>query len=190
MFKKLEVPFLKEFKEVELEAFTDSAWGSDIPGHREKIRAALQQRLNTHWNQDVLAPEVQAVSDLTHIPQFKKIYASIAHSKELGGFVISRRPVGFDIEHSVRVRAEIVERISLPDEVLQAPSPAHLWAAKEATYKALLHYQQPSALSSLLVGSWNQNTFRLLNDKFFRAPIGLGATWEKEGHIFAAFGFK
>lgn len=189
MFRKLELPFLKEFKDAELEAFIDDSWGSLVPGYRERIRAALQQRLKTQWNEDVLIPEIQAAGQVNAPPRFKKIFVSISHSKMFGGFVIGRRPVGFDIENPERVEEKIVQRISVPDELKLAPSPAHLWTAKEATYKALLHYQQPKVIAEVLIGGWNQNTFALLNDKLFKAPVGVGSTWEKDGAIFALFTF-
>lgn len=190
MFKKLEVPFLKEFKDAELEAFTDELGASAQPDHRQKIRAGLQQRLNTYWNESVLAPEIQAVSNLEQVPQFKKLYTSISHGQNMGGFVISKRPVGFDLEQISRVLPAIVARVSMPEEVTLAPSIAHLWVAKEATYKALMHFHQPKVLSDVLIGGWNQGTFQILNDKLFKAPLGIGSTWVKDDHIFAAFCFR
>jgi hypothetical protein len=189
MFKKLEVPFLKEFKDAELEAFTDESGGSGLADHRMKIRTALQQRLNTHWNKSVLAPEMQSVADLQRVPQFKKLYTSISHAKDLGGFVISKRPVGFDLELRSRILPQIVARVSMPQEVELAPSIAHLWVAKEATYKALMHYHQPTVLSDVLIGGWKQGTYQLLNDKLFKAPLGMGAVWIKEPYIFSVFSF-
>jgi phosphopantetheinyl transferase (holo-ACP synthase) len=190
MFKKLDLPFLKEFKEVELEAFTDPSWGSENADHRARIRTAIQQRINTHWNEVVLPMEVQAAGDLSKLPQFNKIFVSISHGQKLGGFAISKKPVGFDLELISRVEPVLVERVSLPDEVKFAPSPAHLWSAKEAAYKALVHFRQPKVLSDVLIGGWNENTFQLLNDKLFKAPVGLGASWSKDGYVFAAFLFR
>lgn len=189
MFKKLEVPFLKEFKDIELEAFTDESWGSTVPGYRENLRAALQQRITTQWNKDVLPPEIQAVANLAVIPRFRKIFVSISHSVSVGGFAIARRPLGFDIEVSERVRRQLAERISAPQEILIAPSPAHLWTAKEATYKALFYYQQPKVIADVLVGDWHDQSFVLLNDKIFKAPVGRGAAWEKDQTMFAVYCF-
>jgi hypothetical protein len=70
-----------------------------------------------------------------------------------------------------------------------------LWAAKEATYKALWHYKQPSVVSSLTIGGWRNidsqfKTFTLLNPRNFDAPEnGRGICLQLAEHTYCFFCF-
>lgn len=87
------------------------------------------------------------------------IKASIAHSKFYGIFVCSPKGgddnqfVGVDLEISNRVTEEIIKRVATPVEVFDAPSAAHLWAAKEASFKSLTN-NKTQLISDLLIHSW------------------------------------
>lgn len=104
-----------------------------------------------------------------------KTYTSISHCPLLGGFVKSPLPVGIDIEITGRVQWRVVHRVSSQIECSEAPNAAALWSAKEASYKALKHYSQPSVLSQISIGVWEKidsqtEKFELLNFSDFQAP--------------------
>jgi len=189
MLRKLVIPFSKQTRGAWLEGYTHSEWGSGHAGHREKIRTALEHQLTTNWSKDVSYSEFAALKDLDQIPTFKKIYVSISHGQDLGGFVIAKKPVGFDLELRDRVMEKIVRRVSTDEEVQEAPSFAHLWAAKEATFKALRSYRQPNIASELILGEWQNEHFHLKNENRFQAPHGFGTTWVDGSYIFAVFLF-
>jgi phosphopantetheinyl transferase (holo-ACP synthase) len=187
MLKKINLPFFKELREGWTEAYVNPEWGSGHQGHREKIRVALEHQLSTNWAKDVSYSEYEALKDLDRIPSFKKIHVSISHGQDLGGFVISKKPVGFDLELKDRIHEKIVRRISLEREVAEAPSLAHLWAAKEATFKALREFAQPGVISELEIGAWKDDHFKLVNEKLFRVSRGHGVAWIDGTYIFSIF---
>jgi phosphopantetheinyl transferase (holo-ACP synthase) len=189
MSRKLVIPLLKSIRKAWTEAYVSPEWGSGHTGHREKIRTALEHQLTTNWAKEVSYSEFALLKDLDKIPSFKKVHVSISHGQDLGGFVISKKPVGFDLELKDRVIEKIVRRISVDAEVAQAPSFAHLWAAKEAAYKALREFQQPPVISDLVIGGWNKESFQLLNAQQFKAPIGQGLAWSEDPYIFSIFVF-
>ncbi|MBV2168076.1 MAG: 4'-phosphopantetheinyl transferase superfamily protein, partial [Bdellovibrio sp.] len=94
--------------------------------------------------------------------------------------------VGVDLERvHARPRAlDLARRFFAPAERawLQA-QPAgmrdaaflRLWCAKEACFKALRAYQQPSVISEISIGAWQNldsqtETYRLLNSETFNSP--------------------
>jgi hypothetical protein len=187
MLRKLNIPQLKSLREGWTEAYVNAEWGSGQLGHREKIRAALEHQLSTHWAKDVAYAEFVHLKDLDLIPRFKKIHVSISHGPELGGFVISKKPVGFDLEKKDRIHEKIVRRISLEREVEAAPSLAQLWAAKEAAFKSLREFRQPPAISELEIGAWDHDVFQLVNEARFGAAQGQGLTWFENDYVYAIF---
>lgn len=144
----------------ELQIYTNPLWGSRHPEHRELMRAELAQVLEN-----------------------PTLHTSISHCPELGILVASHRPVGVDVEVRLRAEERIVARISSSEEMSQAPSFPSLWCAKEAAYKALRPYEQPSVISKISIGDWEKidsqtETYRLLNSEMFNSPS------ENKGVIF------
>jgi phosphopantetheinyl transferase (holo-ACP synthase) len=189
MFKKITAPFLKAFREPEVEVFVNPDWGSQAAEHRQKIRDAIEFQLKTHWQKEVAAGELEHLHDLNRYPVFKKIHVSISHCLEMGGFVLSKMPVGFDIELVERVQQKIVARVSKEAEMINAPSLAHLWAAKEAAFKALHSFRQPDVISELQIGAWDENMFRLLNSEKYADQEGYGIAWVDGSFVFSIFHF-
>ncbi len=147
-------------------------WGSQNTGHR-----ALLHQEHLRQNPD------------------NSLFHSISHSPGLGILVLANVPVGVDVERSQRVEAPIVARVSSSEELQRAPSPAALWCAKEACFKALRPYNQPSVLSKISVGEWQNidsqiETFQLLNPTDFNSPSeNLGIVIHSSHHSFAFFVF-
>jgi hypothetical protein len=139
-----------------LELTLKKEWGSENKAYRKEIRQAL----STQFDEDF--------SDLEKRPTSVKKAISISHCPQLGGFATIVKPgsIGLDIEVEARVEKKIAARMSTTQEMNEAPSPAHLWAAKEAAYKSLgdvfqpgappgaLPEVQPNVLSSVEIGDW------------------------------------
>ena len=121
-------------------------------------------------------------------------YFSISHCQKAGGFVSAKRPIGFDVEVATRVRPEIIARVASVDECLATPTPALLWSAKEAAYKALP--EQPTTISEITIFNWRSG-----NDGVFEFQIEVshnealnkklsacrGFAWETDGLSHALF---
>lgn len=158
--------------EPSLELHLQEDWGSQEFEHRAKIHQA-----------------VAALRPTSH---------SISHTMGLGGFAItnSTHQIGFDIELFDRVTEVVAKRVCLiPAEFDRAPSPAHLWVAKEAAFKALRGKDQPAVISEIELGAWTKlasqiETFQVLNPanpmKMAKtAPIGV--VFRKNQFIFSVF---
>lgn len=159
-------------KTPDLQFFSKPEWGSQNPEYRELIRAALQ--------------EVNVDSQFQY---------SISHTHELGVIALSSSALGVDVELTDRITAAPVARVSSALEMLAAPSVASLWCAKEAAYKALKSYDQPSVLSKISIGDWQKidsqtETFHLINAQSFNAPAeGCGVIKKLSLHTLAFFIF-
>lgn len=86
----------------------------------------------------------------------KPMCSSISHTLTWGGFALSEKAVGFDMEVSDRVTERVVRRISSDVEMEQAQvlglSFARLWCAKESAWKAYrLNGVQPPVISSVSI---------------------------------------
>lgn len=128
-------------------------WGSQNPQHRELLHTEIA-KIKT------AAPEM---------------HTSISHCDGMGVIAYSKNPVGVDAELTSRVLSRITARVSSEEEVVAAPSPASLWGAKEACFKALKTFDQPSVLSQISIGDWKKidsqtETCRLMNPQNFHSP--------------------
>ena len=97
--------------------------------------------------------EAQTLRMLEHIPDPPNASVSISHSPSLGGFAFTLSPllpIGFDLEEISRIHAKAVARISKPEELMQ--SPARLWVAKEAAFKAFRG--RPKVITALTTRAW------------------------------------
>jgi 4'-phosphopantetheinyl transferase len=126
-------------------------WGSNNPNHRQKMREEIARR------------------------QDNQLHSSISHCPALGGIVFSPNPIGIDFEVSDRAQWSVVHRVSNPTECSEAPDPTALWCAKEAAFKALRSYSQPSVISQISIGVWKKidsqtEKFQLLNFNDFQSP--------------------
>lgn len=127
-----------------LELRLNEDWGSHHPHGRLALREALSQLTNEN-HRDLSAP-----------PRSSSLSISVSHCALLGGFVYTPKPtkIGLDIEIIERAKEPVVKRISAPQEFSLAPTPALLWAAKEATFKSLIGPHQPPVLSDIVIGEW------------------------------------
>jgi hypothetical protein len=83
--------------------------------------------------------------------------ASISHANFIGGAAFLEEhegTVGFDVEETNRVLPEVALRVSDPHQAKIAPTPAALFVAKEASFKALRGPRQPSVLSKVEILEW------------------------------------
>ncbi|WP_374029392.1 4'-phosphopantetheinyl transferase superfamily protein [Bdellovibrio bacteriovorus] len=136
----------------DLQVFMKPEWGSHNPQHRTLIR-----------------------EEIKFLMQGRCLYSSISHCHGMGLVAISSFPVGVDIEITDRVQDRVMARVSSQEEFQAAPSSASLWCAKEACFKALRPFQQPSVISQITVGAWEKidsqtETYRLSNSSDFAAP--------------------
>jgi len=124
-------------------------WSSKNSGFRENIRASIQETLKTG--------DGAAISDLETPPRPLQWSVSISHSAQFGGWLAIHLParIGFDIEDSARIRKEVIERMSTPQEIAECPNAAFLWCAKEAYFKSLAQ-DQPQAITQLNISDWRQ----------------------------------
>jgi len=173
IFSHSELTVIRNFLEdPTLEVFLEKKWSSQNSGYRELIHADIHTKEN--------------------IKDF-----SISHTTELGGYITSQlsanKNIGFDIEVSDRVRQDIAQRICLTEEEFKAaPSSASLWAAKEASFKALKGFNQPQVVSEIQIGSWQihgsqYETCRIQNLQNFKVSVAKGIVFTKSGFVFCFF---
>ncbi|WP_413585670.1 4'-phosphopantetheinyl transferase family protein [Bdellovibrio sp. HCB274] len=156
----------------DLQVFAYEEWGSQNPDHRSLIHA--------HRDRIILNSETP-------------LHSSIAHTNGMGILVTSAHAVGVDIEHAERIADRVVKRITSPQEFTSAPNAASLWTAKEACFKALRPFKQPSVLSGFSVGNWRKNasqfeTFTLLDYSEHQVPSeGAGVCFHQQKFCFGFF---
>ena len=86
---------------------------------------------------------------------------SITHSPGGTGFAWIRHPsrVGIDMEKLSRISIPVIQRVSEPAEIGQAPNPLFIWSAKEAAFKSYWGTRnQPSLISEVIVSDWSKKT--------------------------------
>ena len=136
----------------DLEIALREEWASTEPNHRNHLHQEIELR----------NPK-------------KEFNSSISHCTLMGGIALSRFPIGLDIEVRHRVEWPIVQRVSTLEEVALATEPSALWCAKEAAFKALKKYSQPSVISEISIGGWQKidsqtEKYQLLNSAHFHSP--------------------
>ncbi len=168
----------------ELEFIFSDSFSAARPGFRERIRGALAARFPS---------ESARMRDLSQVPRHAEFSISISHDREYGGVAIVPLPsrVGFDIEETGRVTQAIAERVRGAGDA-PAPSPAHLWVAKEATFKCQFLGHQPKTSTQIAIQEWTGLTSKIF---LFRAtpldsgtdPAGYGAVIEHHPHLACFF---
>lgn len=131
------------FDEVKLHI--SEAFSSQLPDSRLKLRMQIERTL--------LGAEAL---DLHQLPRHNLYTISVAHNPQLGLFAWApnQYELGIDIEICERVNMATVNRVSNLDEVQAAPSPAHLWVAKEAAFKAHSKMNGTKLTSDIVVCDW------------------------------------
>lgn len=128
---------------VDLQLVAQPSFGSQHEQHRLKIREHI-----VHKNDKNLKHRDKVnILDLNQIPKAFAYYFSVSHCSDMGGYIRSNYPIGFDIESIDRIENKTLERVSQATEIdlvkntLQTLSEkmqnALIWSAKESCFKAL-----------------------------------------------------
>lgn len=201
--KSLKAEIQKTFPESKFKVWQQSSWSQNSAGYREEIRqfASALPGLEQEKTQilDLEKPLIKAQRNLaphglkiSEVESSKSTYFSISHSTQSGVLAQSLIPIGVDIELIARVSEKIVARVSSPEELHQAPSAAFLWAAKEACFKSLIHFQQPQTVSQIEITDWTKNTsdifaFDLKYKERFRISVSKGFVLLHHSEALAVF---
>ena len=134
-------------------------------GDRERtiLRQKLIQEITQHksFKKHESRFYKKALLNLKQRPECPFVSLSVSHCNYLGGFVFvfgKKFSIGFDIENAQRVTKKIISRISSKKEVQQAPHPALLWTAKEASLKCLSRRWDHFMLKDCLVSDWEKKS--------------------------------
>lgn len=151
-----------------LQIFAHQDWGSQNPQHRDLIKTKKSE-LN-----------------------LENRFHSVSHCEGLGVICISDFPIGVDVELTARPTLKTVARMSSEAELSGAPSPASLWCAKEAAFKALKTFDQPSVISAITIGDWQNidsqsETYRLRNSSDFKSPSENSGICVRHEHFTISF---
>lgn len=170
-----------------LELNLSAEFSADKKHYRQLIRQDILKRFQSKLNSE----EICSVEDLGSFPKTEKIFFSISHNQELGGYSVSSRKHGFDIELYSRISAPIIQRVSAANELSIAPDIKFIWSAKEAAFKAL----SPSVLtvSDLEVVDWqSQNetglwTYRITSKKTLEQTHNIGFIFQDSTQIYSIY---
>jgi phosphopantetheinyl transferase (holo-ACP synthase) len=178
--------------DLKLDVTVNSNWHSSVENHRILIRQCIVEKHSQYISNN------SVFLDLKTIPKLSENFVSISHSNEVGGFVFSNYPVGFDVVEVRRLNPNIIQRVCLPREIERSPNPNYLWPAKEAVFKACSDFL--TTISEIEIGSWEkllngffvfkmnrtpaqQATYNLMNSK----QINRGFIFEKAGLLYGIF---
>ncbi len=158
-------------------------WGSILQNNRFSIRQdilGLLNRLKIKCDRHLLM-------DTSLRPTIKKCSISISHSKQLGGYILTSGDgisVGFDIEQSNRVTTKTVERIGTSScgSYTKDKFPDLIWAAKEASFKAVSNSGKKIVLKNIFVKIESTKS----NMLYYRFnDVGCGVAFRYRGHAVA-----
>ena len=179
-------------KNLNLTLELEKKFGSKNDNHRLELRKNLIRNLNKSditYQSDIL--------NLKEIPFVPNAYISISHCKSLGGFTISDKPVGFDIEELSRISDSLIQRIMTESEKNLYHDLKFLWGAKEAVYKCLNHHcQKPiKTISEIHINNFNKITdsyfeWSALHPTILNSEQGKGYTYIDSNHIYTFFLFS
>ena len=126
----LKKPFLKlvRIHGVRIEYIVSPKW---CDKHRLKLKQALNEIL----------------------PYKPHRFVSVSHTHHLGGFALSTKPLGFDLEPAKRiVSTRATKRFATPQEIIGFHNNAlAVWVAKEAAFKALRGINQPRTITAVRI---------------------------------------
>lgn len=158
---------------LEIVGYVDAYWGSSQMNFRQSI--------HNHLN----------------LQNSKNLFSSISHCNSYGGYILSSKKIGFDIETTERVSESVIQRISKAHEISLAPSYAALWTAKEASFKALADANSIKTVSQIEIGHWrllSQNNtdlwqFRVEKPTHLTCELNIGFSWTYLSHSWTIFFF-
>ncbi len=168
--------------EPRLLAGQSAEWGAEQSSYRQKIRAGAEARLKEAGENDVAA-----IKNLNAHPRPANWSLSISHTKGLGAWIASPRPVhaGLDIEVGDRISQAVIARVCGNQEIKSAPQPEFLWCAKEAYFKALENHQPPT-IAQLEISRWKKLGENLYSFQGSKALHGEGFVLLSPPYIFGA----
>lgn len=123
--------WVKEQQDPSLTLKIEKKWSSTYTDNRLLLRKDLFKRFNQ-----------TSLLDLNETPKNLGQNVSISHCPVFGGYVISDRPIGFDIEQRRRISKPLVKRICdtvYEHELLDSyiDDLVIFWGVKESAYKSL-----------------------------------------------------
>lgn len=124
-----------------------STWGSENPNYRAEIRKGILEYLKLNHPNEI----TQSVWDLDSPPVLPSMFVSISHTNGMGGFVLSSKSLGFDIEDKSRITQKIIDRVSTEEELKSCPNFELLWPAKEAIFKCSTEFY---TISHIQITQW------------------------------------
>lgn len=122
-------------------------WGQENISYRTEIRKGILDYLKAHHPDQV----TKSIWDLDAPPVLNSLFVSISHCPKIGGFVLSSKSLGFDIEDTRRISQKIIDRVSTEEELKICPQFELLWPAKEATFKCSTEYY---TIAHIHITSW------------------------------------
>lgn len=170
-----------------LELNLDSKFSSNQTDHRQLIRDDILKNFQTQLNSD----EISSIQDLDSFPKTEKIFFSISHNQDLGGYSVASLKHGFDLELKSRISTAIVQRVSTENEVSIAPDLKFIWCAKEAAFKALSTFV--TTVSDFEVVNWqSQNetglwTYRITSKKTLEQTHNIGFVFQDSTQIYSIY---
>ncbi len=130
-------------------------WGSVNPNYRIEIRAQILSYLKAHHPNEAS----DTILNLNAPPILSSLFVSISHCPGMGGFVLSSKSLGFDIEDTFRITQKIIDRVSSEDEIKACPQIELLWPAKEATFKCSTEFYTISHIQILKWAKSQNDTY-------------------------------
>ena len=166
-------PTLKQNDVFHIEIRPD--WGSEHANYRAEIRKGILEYLKLNYPNEIS----QSVWDLDSPPVLPSMFVSISHCLGMGGFVISSKSLGFDIEDKTRITQKIIDRVSTEEELKACPNFELLWPAKEAIFKCSTEFY---TITHIQILSWHPTQ----NDTFeFKSLTADGWAFFDSNHSYA-----
>jgi hypothetical protein len=174
-----------------LELNLDSKFSSNQTQHRRLIREDILRNFQSQLSSE----EISSIQDLDSFPKTEKIFFSISHNQELGGYSVAGLKHGFDIELKSRISAPIIQRVSTANELSIAPDIKLIWCAKEAAFKALSAFVftvsdfevidwSPQNESQNETGLW---TYRITSKKTLEQTHNIGFVFQDSTQIYSIY---
>lgn len=182
----LQSKFQSMIADPSLQIHLNKDWCSRYENYRHNIRAQLLLQLSEL--NDTTPKNV--VFDLTKPPRLNSYYVSISHSQTIGGFALSKKIIGFDIEDLSRVNETLIQRVAKKSPE-PPPFPAALWCALEASFKAFSIVADPVHFTEITVSDWelhNQHHVYSFKSKFTKTSqlyTGAGVVTSTSNHAYA-----
>lgn len=170
-----------------LELNLDSKFCSNQTDHRRLIRDDILKNFQTQLNPQ----EISSIKDLDSFPKTEKIFFSISHNQEMGGYSVATAKHGFDLELKSRISTPIIQRISTQNELSMTPDLKFIWCAKEAAFKALSTFV--TTVSDFEVVNWqSQNetglwTYRITSKKTLEQTHNIGFVFQDSTQIYSIY---